>query len=83
MLKLKIKDLNLSINYKVGLRDLEVPEEVAKQLEEICHKGIKMDVPKADLGEYNEAFEWIVENIKEKDLFGYSFHVYDISVETY
>jgi len=61
----KIKDLDVTVTYRVGLGDIEVPENVFKELEKIVESGIETDG--FEESKYPNAISWLTSNIKEKD----------------
>lgn len=71
----KIKNISVTVTYKVGLGGLNVPEDVFKQLNEIHDKGIEVDG--SDM-KYTEALEWINKNIKERDCMDWSCEIEEL-----
>jgi len=65
----KIKKLNVTVTYSVGLGNLSnVPKKVVEQLEEAYDSG--HTIASFDVGQpYQEAMDWLVENIKQRDCF--------------
>ena len=61
----KIKDLDVTVTYRVGLGDIDVPENVFKELEKIVESGIEVDG--FEKSKYPNAINWLTGNIKEKD----------------
>ena len=49
-----IKDLTVKVTYSVGLSDVEVPEEVAKQLEQMADYGFS--ICDSEINKFPEAF---------------------------
>jgi hypothetical protein len=63
----RLTDLTVTVTYTVGL-GINVPEKVAKQLEEIYNSGITLtDEYNILYRGYEEAFEWLKDNIRERD----------------
>jgi len=60
----KIKDIRVTVKYRVGIGGLEVPDEVHQQLQKIEKEGIEVG---PDDMEYTDAVEWLTSHIKEKD----------------
>nr|DAT70085.1 MAG TPA: hypothetical protein [Caudoviricetes sp.] len=68
-----IKDLTVKVTYSVGLSDVKVPEEVAKQLEQIADYGFS--IYDSEINKFPEAFEWCSENISEDDALYWEYEV--------
>lgn len=68
-----IKDLTVKVTYTVGLSDVEVPEEVAKQLEQMADYGFAVE--DCESGKYPEAFDWLAYNIRERDAMDWAYEV--------
>lgn len=68
-----IKDLTVKVTYTVGLSDVEVPEEVAKQLEQMADHGFS--ICDGEINKFPEAFEWCSENISEDDALYWEYEV--------
>ena len=60
----KIKDLTIKTTYKVGLGDVEVPDNVYDELKEIFSTGGEID--SSDF-EHSNAAEWLRDNIHQRD----------------
>lgn len=72
----KIKDLNVTVTYIVGIGDIEVNDEVFKQLNEIADKGVSID-GLSDM-KYPEACDWLRDNIKEADCCDLEYQINDL-----
>lgn len=70
-----IKDLSVKVTYKVGLGNLEVPNKVYKQLNEIVDEGGEVDGTGMD---YPEATEWLRNNIRERDCNDIEYEIEDL-----
>ena len=68
-----IKDLTVKVTYTVGLSDVKVPEEVAKQLEQMADYGFTVE--DCESSKYPEAFDWLAYNIKERDAMDWAYEV--------
>lgn len=68
-----IKDLTVKVTYTVGLSDVEVPEEVAKQLEQMADYGFSVE--DCESSKYPEAFDWLAYNIRENDAMDWAYEV--------
>lgn len=60
----KIKNLTVKVTYRVGLGDVEMPDEVYEQLTEAAEDG---DTIESGGIKYTEAAEWLSNNIRERD----------------
>jgi len=68
-----IKDLTVKVTYSVGLSDVEVPEEVAKQLEQMADHGFS--ICDSEINKFPEAFNWLSDNISEDDALYWEYEV--------
>lgn len=68
-----IKDLNVTVTYTVGLGGVEVPDEVFEQLDKMAKYGITIGLGNTD--EYEEAFGWLIDNIREDDAMDWEYEV--------
>ena len=68
-----IKDLTVKVTYSVGLSDVKVPEEVAKQLEQMADYGFSVE--DCESSKYPEAFDWLSYNIRERDAMDWAYEV--------
>ncbi len=62
-----IRDLDVTVNYKVVLRTAIVSDMVFEQLDKMAKYGLPIEENK--LEEYKEAFEWLTKYINEYDSF--------------
>ena len=60
-----IKDLAVTVTYTVELGGVEVPDKVFEQLDKMAKYGITIGLGNTD--EYEEAFGWLIDNIREDD----------------
>lgn len=72
-----IKDLTVKVTYTVGLCEVEMPEEVHKQLLEAFGNGDEIEM--GGLSEYPDAYEWLSCNIRERDCMDWCAEIEDIS----
>ena len=72
-----VKDLTISVKYRVGLGDVDMPQNVYDQLVEASENGDEIDP--CDNRKYSDAAEWLSDNIKERDCMEWSAEVDDIS----
>jgi hypothetical protein len=71
-----IKDLNVSVTYKVGLGNISVSEKVFKQLNEIAEKGGNVDL----IGMFHpEAVEWLRDTIRQRDCYDIDYDIIELS----
>lgn len=69
-----VKELEIKVTYTVTLIDVEIPEEVKKQLLS-GHKLIPNYLDKT-----HQAVEWIIDNIKERDSWQWEAEVENINM---
>ena len=68
-----IKDLNVTVTYTVGLGGVEVPDKVFEQLDKMAKYEITIGLDNTD--EYEEAFGWLIDNIREDDAMDWEYEV--------
>nr|DAV67798.1 MAG TPA: hypothetical protein [Caudoviricetes sp.] len=68
-----IKNLYVKVTYTVGLEDVEVSDEVYEQLYKMADYGFSVE--DCESSEYPEAFDWLSENIKERDAMDWGYEV--------
>ena len=68
-----IRDLDVTVNYKVVLRSAIVSDMVFEQLDKIVKYGLPIENNKSE--EYKEAFEWLTKYITEYDSCSLSYKV--------
>lgn len=66
-----IKKISVTITYKVGLGEIKAPENVIKQLKKAHENNIEISTGIYQ-DEYDEAYEWLIDNIKEKDCYDWT-----------
>ena len=69
-----IKDLAVTVTYTVELGEVEVPDKVFEQLNKMEKYGISVGIGDSD--EYEKAFEWLMNNIREDDAMDWKYEVY-------
>lgn len=74
----KIKDLTIKVTYRVGLSDVEVPDEVYDELAKAYDEG--GDVPEWDY-ELENANEWLLDNIRQEDAMDWEFEIDEFEEE--
>jgi hypothetical protein len=70
----KVKRLNFEVTYKVGMCNVELPDEVYEELQECLENG---DAVGADPMAYPELQSWIVDNVKERDCMSHETEIED------
>lgn len=72
-----VENLTVKITYRVGLGDVDIPENVYQQLVEAANNGddIEMEGKKR----YYDAYEWLVSNIEENSCMDWACEIEDIS----
>ena len=75
----KINNITIKVVYSVGLSELEVPDNIAEQLTKAFDKGIELE-PDLNYKEYNEAMEWLNDNINEGDAMDWLWEIEDLEV---
>ena len=72
----KVNNLELSVTYRVGLGNVEMPEEVYAKILEAADN---VEAISADYMKYQTALEWLSENIKEGDCTDWKCEIIHIS----
>jgi len=72
-----VKDLTVEVKYRVGLGNVEVPDDVFEQLVEAADNWDRIDPTM--MNKYVEAAEWLTENIRERDCMDWEYEIEDIS----
>lgn len=72
-----VKDLTVEVKYRVGLGNVEVPDDVFEQLVEAADNWDRIDPTM--MNKYVEAAEWLTENIRERDCMDWECEIEDIS----
>jgi hypothetical protein len=75
MSKVQIEDLWVKVTYEVRLADLKIPKEAFDEIIKSTEES--RDVKMAD-HRYNEAYEWLSENIKEAHCMEWECEIIDI-----
>lgn len=73
----KVKDLTVKVTYKVGLGNVEIPENVYDQLLEAYYSNEEIDTSEI---EKMEAAEWLSNNIKESDCMDWKAEIEELEV---
>ena len=72
----KVKDLTVKVTYRVGLVDVDMPDEVYYELADAHDNGDKLDITQMD---YPEATEWLCDNIREADCMDWKAELEELS----
>ena len=73
---LKVKDLQVKVTYRVGLGNVEMPENVFDQIQQASESGNEIETGSM---EYQDAAEWLTNNIKEGDCMDWSAEIQELS----
>lgn len=73
-----IKDLTVKVTYRVGLGEVEMPEKVHQQLLEASKKDDEIKM--GSISKYSDAYEWLSDNIRERDCMDWEAEIEDVSV---
>lgn len=68
-----IKNLYVKVTYTVGLEDVEVSDEVFEQLDKMADYGFSVE--DCESSKYPEAFDWLSDNIRERDALDWAYEV--------
>ena len=60
-----IKNISISVNYTLNLKDVKVAKQVKEQLEELFREGRTLQETNPNIG-YEEAGEWLIEQAKNQ-----------------
>ncbi len=72
----KVKDLTVSVTYRVQLGNVEMPKKTYNQIFEAAKNGDEIE---PNLPHYSDAAEWLSCNIREKDCMDWCVEIEDIS----
>ena len=72
-----VKNLSVTVTYKVALGDVEMPEKVYAQIVDAAEKGREIEGTGGK--HYSDASEWLSSNIKERDCFEWSTEIDEVS----
>lgn len=75
----KIEKLRVKISFEVEYGDIEIPQEILQQLE----VAAGMVRPISDtLTKYSALYEWLCQNINERDSLGHEYEIIDLETES-
>lgn len=72
-----IENINVKVTYYVGLGEIEVENEVFEELNKIYDNDIEVDG--IAFSKYDEAIEWLRDNIKERDCCELEYEIEELS----
>jgi hypothetical protein len=72
-----IEHLTVNITYKVGYGKVEMPEIVHEQLIQASENGDEIEMGRSS--EYEEAYEWLSNNILERDCMEWKAEIEEVS----
>lgn len=72
----KVKDLTVKVTYRVGLGDVDMPDEVYNELAEAYDNGDELDPTRMN---YPKASEWLSDHIRESDCIDWEVELEEIS----
>jgi len=72
-----IKDLTVKVTYRVGLGNVEMPEKVHQQLLEASENGDEIEM--GGISKYPDAYDWLSDNIRERDCMDWEAEIEDVS----
>ena len=75
---MEIKDLWVKVTYEVRLGDLEMPQEVFDEINEAIDRGRDIDTMSGIDNDYENASDWLTDNIKEQDCMECKFEIIEI-----
>ena len=75
---MEIKDLWVKVTYEVRLGDLEMPQEVFDEINEAIDRGRDIDTMSGIDNDYENASDWLTNNIKEQDCMECKFEIIEI-----
>ena len=72
-----IKNLTVKMTYRVGLCDVEVPDDVYDSLAKCYDEGGDVPMPGESDKDSVEASEWLSDNIREADAMDWDYEIED------
>jgi hypothetical protein len=73
---IKVDKLTVTVKYRVGLGELNIPKEVYDQMVKACETGTEINPSEIDNVEVSE---WLDTNISERDSMDWEVEIDDIS----
>ena len=72
---IKVDELTVRVTYTVNMSDLDIPEDVYKELEDAFYDGTEVVLNSM---EHTEAQEWLSTNCKETNSDSWEVEIFDI-----
>jgi len=72
-----IKNLTVKMTYRVGLGNVEVPDDVYDSLVKCYDEGGDVPIPNKSDEDSAEASEWLSDNIREADAMDWEYEIED------
>lgn len=72
-----IKNLTVKMTYRVGLGNVEVPDDVYDSLAKCYDEGGDVPMPNESDEDSAEASEWLSDNIREADAMDWEYEIED------
>lgn len=76
---MQVKELNVTVTYRVGLQGLEIPQDVYDELIEAYENNDEINAGSEN--KYLKASDWLSSNICESDCFDLSTQIDDLEVD--
>jgi len=73
----KVKNLQVTVSYKVGIGQFDMPKKVLTQIETAFRRGHKVALNEHL---YQEAAEWLSDNIKERHCYEWKVEIDDVDL---
>lgn len=70
-----VKDLTVKVSYRVSYGDVKMPKDVFNQLIKAQEHGDEIEM--GGISKYPEAYEWLSNNIEERDCIDWSAEIDD------
>lgn len=74
-----IKKLTVKMTYRVGLGNVEVPDDVYDSLAKCYDEGGDVPMPNESDEGFAEASEWLADNIREADAMDWEYEIEDFA----
>ncbi len=71
-----VESLTVTVTYKAGLGNVKMPKKVYEELVKAAEKGDEIEM--GGISKYPDAYEWLTDNIKERDCMDWSAEIEDI-----
>lgn len=74
----RIQNIEIKMNLKVGLGDLDVNSDVFKQLKEIEENGLEASHEMRNADKYQDALNWLDMNVDSRDAYKWTYEVEEL-----